>query len=107
MVNRTKHESNDCREAIESEMNFFPVTFELPDQWHMFVEEFKVKENPNPTQTLSPTPKPYPATNKTPTPKLAHTKMLQYKKNPKVTWSMLQLTFICAIRIITKVHLED
>ena len=43
MVNRTKHESNDCREAIESEMNFFPVTFELPDQWHMFVEEFKVK----------------------------------------------------------------
>ena len=50
MVNRTKHESNDCREAIESEMNFFPVTFELPDQWHMFVEEFKVNQNPNPTQ---------------------------------------------------------
>ena len=47
MVNRTKHESNECREAIESEMNFFPVTFELPDQWHMFVEEFKV----NLTQT--------------------------------------------------------
>ena len=42
MVNRTKHESNDCREAIENEMDFFPVTFELPDQWHMFVEEFKV-----------------------------------------------------------------
>ena len=51
MVNRTKHESNDCREAIESEMNFFPVTFELPDQWHMFVEEFKVNQSPNPTQT--------------------------------------------------------
>ena len=44
MVNRTKHESNDCREAIENEMDFFPVTFELPDQWHMFVEEFKVTD---------------------------------------------------------------
>ena len=48
MVNRTKHESNDCREAIESEMNFFPVTFELPDQWHMFVEEFKVRTQTQP-----------------------------------------------------------
>jgi len=24
-------------------MDFFPVTYELPDQWHMFVEEFKKK----------------------------------------------------------------
>lgn len=47
MVNRTKHESNDCREAIENEMDFFPVTFELPDQWHMFVEEFKRKNGGN------------------------------------------------------------
>ena len=52
MVNRTKHESNDCREAIESEMNFFPVTFELPDQWHMFVEEFKVRTQHQPVLTI-------------------------------------------------------
>ena len=30
-----------------------------------------------------------------PTPKLAETKMLQHKKNQKVTCNMLQLTFIC------------
>ena len=26
---------------IEDLMSFFPTTYDLPDQWHMFVEEFK------------------------------------------------------------------
>jgi len=43
MVNRNKNEPEDQRIDIDAEMDFFPVTYELPDQWHMFVEEFKKK----------------------------------------------------------------
>ena len=26
-------------------MSFFPTTYDLPDQWHMFVEEYKKEKN--------------------------------------------------------------
>lgn len=42
-MNRNKNEPEDQRIDIDAEMDFFPVTYELPDQWHMFVEEFKKK----------------------------------------------------------------
>lgn len=47
MMNRNKNETDGNKIDIEAEMDFFPVTYELPDQWHMFVEEFKKKNLPS------------------------------------------------------------
>lgn len=47
MMNRNKNETDENKIDIEAEMDFFPVTYELPDQWHMFVEEFKKKNLPS------------------------------------------------------------
>jgi len=37
----SKSTEPEIRNNIEELLSFFPTTYELPDQWHMFVEEFK------------------------------------------------------------------
>jgi tubulin polyglutamylase TTLL9 len=40
-VKMKKNTDPELRENIEELLSFFPTTYDLPDQWHMFVEEFK------------------------------------------------------------------
>lgn len=41
MKKSSKSTDPELREKIAEVMSFFPTTYDLPDQWHMFVEEFK------------------------------------------------------------------
>lgn len=47
MKKSSKSQDVELRDQIDQIMSFFPTTYDLPDQWHMFVEEFKKERNHN------------------------------------------------------------